>query len=96
MREEIIGRGEKVLVRRRNARIDDTDIDLFVETDRSVYIVEVKVKPKHPDVGALTGKADLVRRHYPDKDVIPILAGALVGREIEEYARSKGVRVYVY
>lgn len=39
--------GERIKYRRRNARIDDRSIDLLIVTDRSVYIIEVKVKPKH-------------------------------------------------
>ncbi len=76
--------------------INDTDIDLFIETDKTVYVIEVKVKPKHEDIGALLAKTDLVRKRYPDKKVIPVLAGALVGREIEDYVREKKVVVYVY
>ncbi len=96
LREEITGRGEKILVRARNYRVDEADIDLFIETSKTVYVVEVKVKPKHGDVNKLINKADIVRKHYPGKEVVPVLAGALIGREIQEYARSKGVKVYVY
>ncbi len=96
LKEELASRGERILRRRRNARIDGVDIDLLVETDKSIYVVEVKVKPGHPDVGALVAKADLVRSRYPGRRVVAILAGALIGREVEEYARSRGVEVYAY
>jgi len=96
LREEIKAKGEKILCRKRNMRINDVDIDLFIETDKTVYVVEVKVKPKHDDVGRLIAKADLVKKYYPHKRIISILAGALIGKEVEEYAKEKGIIVYMY
>ncbi len=32
-------------------------------------------------------------RYYPDRQVVPVLTGARMGREVAEYARSKGVLV---
>jgi hypothetical protein len=96
LREEIKASGEKVVMRKRNARIDDEDIDLLIVTDKKVYVVEVKIKPKHGDVGRLLAKADLVRKHYRDKKVVTILTGTMIDSEVEEYAREKGVRVYSY
>ncbi|MEM4966256.1 MAG: hypothetical protein QXS45_05735, partial [Sulfolobales archaeon] len=80
----------------RNARLDEVDIDLLVESDRRVYVVEVKVRPKHGDVGSLLSKLDVVRKRYPEKEVVGVLAGVWVGREVEEYARERGVVVYAY
>ncbi len=94
--EEIGEKGEKIIFRRRNYRINESDIDLFIETDKTVYVVEVKVKPKHEDIGRLMAKADLVKKYYPGKKVEVILAGTLIGGEIEEYAREKNIKVYVY
>ena len=96
LREEIKARGEAVISRKRNYRIDESDIDLFIETDKTVYVIEVKVKPKHEDIGRLIAKADLVKKRYPSKRVEAILAGALIEREIEEYAREKNIKVYIY
>ncbi len=96
LKEEIVLRGEKLVFRKRNARVDDEDIDYLIVTDRAVYVVEVKVKPKHEDVGRLLAKVDVVRKHYRDKNVVAILAGAIIGREVEEYAVQKGVKVYNY
>lgn len=96
LREEIQGKGEKLIMRKRNARVDEEDIDLFVVTDKSVYVIEVKVKPKHEDVGRLIAKADVLRKYYKDKSIIPILVGTMIGREVEEYAQQKGVKVYNY
>ncbi|MEL9939937.1 MAG: hypothetical protein QW348_05055 [Ignisphaera sp.] len=92
--EELSARGEKVLHRIRNHRVDNIDIDLFIETDKTVYVVEIKVKPRYSDVGSLIAKVDVVKSKYPNKNVVGILAATLNGREVEEYAKQKGVDVY--
>ncbi|MEO3993744.1 MAG: hypothetical protein QN229_05540 [Desulfurococcaceae archaeon TW002] len=38
----------------RSARFDEVNIDLLIESDKSVYVVEVKVKPRH--VGRVLSK----------------------------------------
>ena len=96
LREEIVGRGERLLQRRRNARLDGEDVDLLLVTDKTVYVVEIKVKPRHSDVAALLAKAELAARRYPGKRVVPVLAGAMIGAEVEDYALQKGVKVYSY
>ena len=96
LREEIEDRGERLLQRRRSARLNGEDIDLLVVTDKTVYIVEVKVKPRHSDVAALLAKAELAAGRYPGKRVVPVLSGALIGAEIENYALQKGVKIYNY
>jgi len=96
LREELRERGEEIALRRRNARVDDEDIDLLIVTDKRVYVVEAKVKPRYEDVGRLLAKVDVVKKHYRDKEVIAILTGAMIGRGVEEYAREKNVKVYNY
>ncbi len=96
LREEITARGEKIVYRKRNARIDNVDIDLLVETDKRIYLIEVKVRPKHKHIGDLLVKADIAKKKYPGKEVVLILAGAMIGREIEEYAKEKNILVYNY
>jgi Holliday junction resolvase-like predicted endonuclease len=93
---ELASRGEVVVRRVRNVRADEEDIDLLVETQLRVYVVEVKLRPKHEDVGRVLAKVDVVRRLYPGKDVVGVLVGAMVGREVEAYAREKRVEVYAY
>jgi len=93
---ELASRGEVIVRRVRNARVGEEDVDLLVETQLRVYVVEVKIRPKHEDVGRVLAKVDVVRRYYPDKGVVGVLAGAMVGREVESYAREKGVEVYAY
>jgi len=89
LRGELETKGEKLELKERNVRVDTEDTDLPIVTDRSVYVVEVKIKPKHGDVEALLAKADVVRKHYKDKRVVPVLTGAMIGREVEEYTKEK-------
>ena len=96
LRARTSARGEKIIGWERNARVDESDIDLLVETDKSVYVVEVKVKPKHEDVGGLLAKLDVVKKKYPGKNVVGVLAGAMIGREVKEYALRKNILVYAY
>jgi len=37
-----------------------------------------------------------VKKYYPHKRIISILTGALIGKEVEEYAKEKGIIVYMY
>ncbi len=96
LREELASRGEKIIRRERNAVVEGREIDLLIETDRAVYVVEIKVKPNHEDVDELLAKAEAVAKRYPQKKVVPILAGALIGKEIVSYAEGKGVKIYLY
>ena len=96
LRARASARGEKIIGWERNARVDESDIDLLIETDKSVYVVEVKVKPKHEDVGGLLAKLDVVKKKYPGKNVVGVLAGAMIGREVKEYALRKNILVYAY
>ncbi|MEM0225857.1 MAG: hypothetical protein QXF46_03190 [Thermofilaceae archaeon] len=93
--KELAAAGERVTSRMRNADFDGVEVDLAIITDRAVYIVEAKTKPTRRAVEALLAKAEAVQKRT-GKPVVPILTGALIGREIEAYARSKGVRVYKY
>ncbi|MEL9997788.1 MAG: hypothetical protein QXH99_04780, partial [Sulfolobales archaeon] len=61
----------------------------------NVYVVEVKVKPTIDDLKDLMRKVEVVQRRY-GKQVIPILAGTLVGEDIKVLAKSEGVEVYTY
>jgi len=92
LRDEIKGRGEAMLRRERNVDLDGVDIDLLVETDRHVYVVEVKTRPKIADVGALLAKCDVAQQKL-GKPAIPVLTGVIIGREVETYARGKGVTI---
>jgi Holliday junction resolvase-like predicted endonuclease len=95
LREELRLRGEEVVARARNARVDGYEVDLLVETNKNVYIVEVKVKPTRKHVDSLLKKAKVVQERY-GKPVISILAGAMIGNDVEKYAESKGIKIYRY
>lgn len=96
LREEIKGSRGRLLQRRRNARLDGEGIDLLVVTDKTVYIVEVKVKPWHQDAAALLVKAELAAKRHPGKRVVPVLAGAMIDAEVEDYTLQKGVKICTY
>jgi Holliday junction resolvase-like predicted endonuclease len=95
LREELRLRGEEVVVRARNARVDGYEVDLLVETNKNVYIVEVKVEPTRKHVDSLLKKAKVVQERY-GKPVISILAGAMIGNDVEKYAESKNIKIYKY
>ena len=95
LKEEIKARGEAVVRRVRNAKVDNVDVDLLVETDRRVYVVEVKIRPRVEDVGALLAKAEVVKAAL-GKEAVPILTGTWIGDDVEKYARGKGVLVFSY
>ncbi|MCY0891416.1 MAG: hypothetical protein OWQ51_10690, partial [Pyrobaculum arsenaticum] len=95
LKEEIKARGELVIRRVRNAKVDNVDVDLLVETDRRVYVVEVKIRPRVEDVVALLAKAEVVRGAL-SKEVVPVLTGTWIGDDVEKYARGKGVLIYSY
>jgi aspartokinase len=95
LREEIKSRGEEITARRRNIIIDKHEVDLLVETNKSVYVVEVKVKPRTRDIRELLAKVKAVEEKYK-KPVIPVLAGTLLGNDVLALAESKGIRVLSY
>jgi Holliday junction resolvase-like predicted endonuclease len=95
LRAEVEARGERVLSRRRNARVDGLDIDLLVETDKAVYVVEVKVRPRRRDVDTVARKAEAAAKAL-GKPAAAILAGARIGDDVEKHAKGKGVQIYRY
>jgi len=95
LKEEIRFKGEEVITRLRSVIVDGFEVDMIVETNKNVYVVEVKVKPTIDDLRDLMKKVEVVRRRY-GKQVIPILAGTLIGEDIKVLAKSEGVEVYTY
>ena len=84
---------ERIISWHRNIEVDGEEINLLLVTERRVFVVEVKVRPRHADVGALLSKAEIVSRRYPDKKVVAVLTGTRIGMEVASYAVGKGVRV---
>ena len=70
LREEIRERGETIIRRSKNFIVDNVEVDLLVETDKAVYVVEIKVQPNHHDVNNLVKKAEIVRTRF-DKRCVP-------------------------
>jgi len=95
LRGEFKLRGEEVVERVRNARVNGYEVDLLVETNKNIYIVEVKIKPTRKHVDSLLRKSKATMERY-GKPVVPILAGTMIGNDVEEYAESKDVKVYKY
>ena len=93
--EEIRFRGEEILNRYRNLAIDGEEIDLVIETNRSVYVAEIKIKPSVEDVKDLINKTEIVGRKF-GKSVTSIMAGVCIGDEVINFARSRGVLIYSY
>lgn len=96
VREELAAEGYLFKHVIRNYRIDSEDVDMLAYAEKDgaevLIAVEIKVKPKHSDVGSLLAKKELIeaRRGIP---VVPVLAGVWIGSEVETYAESKGVKV---
>ena len=95
LREEAKFMGEEVVSKARNIKIDKFDVDLIVETNMRVYVVEVKVKPTRKHVNRLLLKAKAVEAKY-GKPVVAVLAGTMIGDDVETYAKNKNIRVYNY
>jgi len=95
LKEEIRFKGEEVITRLRSVIVDGFEVNMIVETNKNVYVIEVKVKPTVDDLRDLMKKVEVVRRRY-EKQVIPILAGTLIGEDIKVLAKSEGVEVYTY
>jgi len=87
--------GETIIDRQRSVILGGLEVDLLVETDRRVYVVEVKVKPTVDDLRELLAKADAAQRRY-GRPAVPVLAGTLIGSDVRALARSKGVRLLSY
>jgi predicted nuclease with TOPRIM domain len=95
VREDAKLRGEKITARQRSATINGHEVDMLVETERGIYVVEVKVKPTIDDLKDLLTKAEIIQKKY-EKPTIPILAGTLIGDEVKAFAKGKNIEVYSY
>jgi hypothetical protein len=95
VREDAKLRGEKITTRQRSATINGHEVDMLIETERGIYVVEVKVKPTIDDLKDLPTKAEIIQKRY-EKPTIPILAGTLIGDEVKAFAKGKNIEVYSY
>ena len=94
--DDLRRQGYEVKEWERNYRLDDEDVDLLVVAERDGreehFLVEVKVRPRHSDVGGLLAKAEFYEARRGVRPT-PVLAGVWVGGEVEAYARKRGVMV---
>lgn len=95
LKEIIRGEGEKIIKRKRNFILDNVEVDLFIETERKAYAVEVKIQPNHHDVDEAFEKAAYIGSKI-GKPCIPVLAGTWIGDEVFKYALSKNVMILEY
>lgn len=86
--EEIKVRDEKVLLIKRMYVIDDYEIDLYIETDKQIYIVEVKTRPGISDIDHLIRIKDYLSSKT-EKKIKPILATLKRKTTLEVISRSK-------
>ena len=95
LKEIIRGEGEKIIKRKRNFILDNVEVDLFIETERKAYAVEVKIQPNHHDVDEILEKATYIGSKI-GKPCTPVLAGTWIGDEVFKYASSKNVMILEY
>ncbi|MEB3772625.1 MAG: hypothetical protein GSR82_02970 [Desulfurococcales archaeon] len=95
--ENLLKEGYIIKNKLRNYSINEEEIDLVViaekEGKEKHFVVEIKVKPKHSDIGALLSKAEIYSSKAGVK-AIPVIAGVWIGLEIKSYAESKNVIVW--
>ena len=95
LKEIIRSEGEKIVRRKRNFILDNVEADLFIETERRAYAVEVKIQPNHHDVDEILEKASYIGSKI-GKPCTPVLAGTWIGDVVFKYAYSKNVVILEY
>ncbi len=95
LKDVIAESGERIVRRKRNYIINNLEVDLFVETDRRIFIVEIKIQPNHHDVDEIIEKAKLITEKL-GKPCIAAIAGTWIGYEIREYAERRKMLIFEY
>ena len=70
------------------------EVDAVIETEKAVYVVEVKLKAETKDVDDILEKSKAVSRDFPGKNVIPVLTGGKIGKVVRGYAKGVNVKVF--
>ncbi|BCU68797.1 endonuclease NucS domain-containing protein [Stygiolobus caldivivus] len=70
------------------------EVDAVVETDKAVYVIEVKFKAEIRDVDDLLTKVKEVEKDYQGKKVVPVLAGPKINKAVRGYAKGLNVMIY--
>ncbi|WP_390530258.1 hypothetical protein [Sulfurisphaera ohwakuensis] len=86
--------GERVVSVYRHYETSVGEVDALVETDRAVYVIEVKFRAEIKDVDDLLTKVKDVEKEYQGKRIIPVLAGPKISKAVRGYA--KGLNVIIY
>ena len=96
--EDLRRRGAEIIEAHRNYIFDNEEVDLYVRARHQgreqIYILEVKVKPKFEDIGALLAKKELLETIHPGTQVTPVLAGTYISQRLQRYAEAKNVQIY--
>ena len=85
--------GEKVINVIRHYETPIGEVDAVIETEKRVYVVEVKMKAEVKDVDDLLSKAKEVGKDFSGKEVVPVLTGIKIGKVVAGYARGMKVEV---
>lgn len=66
---------------------------MTIETNKSLYMVEIKVLPRRDNVSSLASKrANLIT----EKSKVPILAGTMIKKDFYKVAEKYGIKIYEY
>ena len=94
--DELRARGYTIRRYERNYPVDGEDVDLLVEAEKEgrveYFLVEVKTRPSHSDVGSLLARADVFEASMGVRPR-PVLAGVWIGGRVRSYAEGRGVLV---
>ena len=69
------------------------EIDAIVETEISVYVIEIEKKAEIKDVDDVIAKAKAVRKEFGNKNVVPVITGSRISKVVREYAKCMNVLV---
>ncbi|BDC18730.1 apolipoprotein A1/A4/E family protein [Acidianus sp. HS-5] len=86
--------GEKIVNIYRHYETSAGEVDALVETEKRVYVVEVKLKAEEKDVDELLNKVKEVEKEFQGKEIVPVLTGAKIGKNVRGYAKGMGVKVF--
>ena len=70
------------------------EVDAVIETEKAVYVVEVKLKAETKDVDDILDKSKAVSRDFPGRNIVPVLTGGKIGKVVRGYAKGVSVKVF--
>ncbi len=95
--DEIKLMGERIIMTRRMYVVNVYEVDLYIETDKAIYVVEVKTRPSIEDVRRLSRIKEHLAKKM-DKNIKAILATlkAKTTLDILSETRKLGVELITY